>query len=100
MELRHWIGFAFLIAGISLQPIGWMFFTWVHIVSFVLILVGVALVITDRYIEYSDGGKFWGYGSTALPGDIHGYSGWDKGGRTEAWSTSQDGCGDGAGVGE
>ena len=92
MELRHWFAFPFLIAGIVLQPIGWMYYTWALVVSFVLFLIGACLVVTDRYIEYSDGGNFWGYGR-AMPADVHGHSGWDKGGRTDSWLSSQDGTG-------
>jgi len=99
MEARNWIGIIFIVAGIALQPVGWMFVFWLQILSFILIVIGVFIFVTQKYIEKKEEGEFAigkGKGS-AVPGDVHDYSGWGQGGRSESWSSSNDGGGSGGG---
>lgn len=86
MELRQWIGLAFLVPGIVLQPIGWMFLPWMGIVSVVLIVIGIGFILTDRYLAATEGDGTWPGPNRAVPGDLDGHSGWDAGGRSDAHS--------------
>ncbi len=90
MEMRNWIGIIIILAGVIIQPVGWMFHFWLQILSFVLIFIGVVIFVTQKYIEKSEEREFSsGSGNRqAMPGDIHDYSGWGEGGRSESWSSS------------
>ena len=97
MEHRNWIGLIFILAGIIIQPIGWMFMFWLQVLSFVLIFIGTLIFVTQKYIEKSEEKEF-GTGRSqgpAMPGDVHDYSGWGKGGRSESYmsDSSSDGGG-------
>ena len=90
MEPRHYIGITVLGVGVVLQPIGWMYSTIVAVASFILIAVGAVIFLTQRVLEKMEQKEF---GSTSrggpdLPGDIHGSSGWGRGGRSDAWESS------------
>ena len=50
MEARNWIGLALIAAGGVLQPIGWMYFLWVKVLSFILIFIGALFFATHKYI--------------------------------------------------
>jgi hypothetical protein len=99
MEARNWIGTALIVAGMALQPVGWMFVLWLQIVSLLLIFAGLLIFITQKYIEKSEEQEFHSSssGGTVVPSDIHDHSGWGSGGRSESWS---DGNGDGGGDGD
>jgi len=102
MEARNWIGLVFMVAGVILQPLGWMFFHPLQIVSFILIFIGAAIFITQKYIEKSEEGEFGSSsrGGTGMPGDIHDHSGWGHGGRSASWNEKSSGDGgDGGGGG-
>ena len=100
MEPRNWIGIMIVIAGVIIQPIGWMFHFWLQVASFILIFVGVLIFATQKYIQKSEEREFGSSSGSgqAMPGDIHDYSGWGEGGRSESWSSSHGG-GDGGGGG-
>ncbi|MBQ4810580.1 hypothetical protein J8M20_04500 [Pseudoalteromonas luteoviolacea] len=95
MEARNWIGLGFIIVGVVLQPVGFMFVFWIQILSFILIFLGAAIFSTQKYLdhkmekEYSSGH----HNGQKLPGDIHDYSGWGEGGRSESWQSSDGGGG-------
>ena len=96
MEFRNWIGITIIILGVALQSIGWMFYFPLQIVSFALIVVGVMVFVTNKFLDKSVENEFKSGSSSgsAMPGDVHDYSGWGKGGRSDSWSSSQDGGGD------
>ncbi len=98
MEPRNYIGLLLVLAGVVLQSIGWIYSTIVAVLSFVLIALGLAIFITQRVLEKMEDREFGhgGGGGPAVPGDIHDYSGWGKGGRSDAWQSSSGG-GDGGG---
>lgn len=93
MELRNWIGIVIILIGVVLQPVGFMFVFWVQILSFVLIAIGVIIFATQKFIEYKEEKEFNSRGSSGpgMPGDIHEYSGWGSGGRSESWSSKHGG---------
>ncbi|GAB6042880.1 hypothetical protein [Endothiovibrio diazotrophicus] len=99
MEPRNWIGIIIILTGVIVQPVGWMFAFWLQILSFILIFIGVFIFLTQKYIEKTEESEFGSGsgGSHAMPGDIHDYSGWEHGGRSESWSSDQS---DGGGGGD
>ncbi len=99
MEPRNWIGITFIIAGVVLQPIGWMYFFSIQILSFVLIAIGAFIFVTQKYLDKAaeNESRSSGGSGSGMPGDIHGHSGWDKGGRSDSWSS---GVGSDGGGGE
>ncbi len=90
MEPRNWIGITIIIAGVIIQPVGWMFAFWLQVVSFLLITVGVLIFVTQKYIQKSEEKEFSSSSANgpAMPGDIHDYSGWGEGGRSDSYSSS------------
>ncbi|MDM8564894.1 hypothetical protein QUF74_04510 [Candidatus Halobeggiatoa sp. HSG11] len=100
MELRNWIGIIIALVGAILQPIGWMYVYWIHALSFILIFVGILIFATQKYIEKSEEKEFGtGAHRDNCPrlGDVHGYSGWNDGGRIESWSSNNGGSDGGGG---
>lgn len=67
--------------------------------SIVLIFVGVMVFATQKYIDKTEEREFSSSDRSghAMPGDIHGHTGWDKGGRSESWSSNFSDGGDGGG---
>lgn len=97
MEKRNWIGLIFMLAGIIIQPVGFMYAFWLQILSFVLIFIGAFIFVTQKYIEKKEEKEFGSYGGgRSMPGDIHDNSGWGKGGRSDSYmsDSGSDGGGD------
>ena len=102
MEIRNWVGIILIVLGSSLQIYGYYSETWVRVVSFIIIVVGVMVFATQRYIASKERSEF-NFGpsrkNTSLPimGDIFNTSGNRTGGRSEdSWSGDSSG-GDGGG---
>jgi len=91
------LGFLLLLAGIILQPVGWMFHPTVTLVSAAGIICGVLMLLRGRD-PWDEVDRAYG---VPMPGDIHGYSGQMSGGRSTAWENghSSFGGGDGGGHG-
>lgn len=87
MTVRETIGLLLLVSGIAMAPLGWIVSHKLLIVSAALISVGAALFYTARMVkrdealerEASSSGSY----SPAVPTDIHNYTGWRTGGRTD-----------------
>jgi len=99
MEPRNWIGLGIIIIGVIIQPIGFMYFFWAQILSFVLIFVGFLIFGTQKYLDYKAEKEFSsGHQSgQAIPGDINDHSGWGNGGQSSSWTSSNSGGGDSCG---
>ena len=99
MEPRNWIGLGIIIIGVIIQPIGFMYFFWAQILSFVLIFIGFLIFGTQKYLDYKTEKEFSsGHQSgPAIPGDIHDHSGWGSGGQSSSWTSSNSGGGDSGG---
>jgi hypothetical protein len=54
MSARNIFGLMLLLAGVVLQPVGWMYTHWVTAVSFAAIVAGVLMLYVERRHE---GGK-------------------------------------------
>jgi hypothetical protein len=92
MRSTRIIGVALVLGGLVLLPIGWMYFRWAHVASFVAILAG-ALFFSLGEKESPEGesdGELFAKRPTGreLPTDIHGHSGWQVGGRSASWEAS------------
>jgi hypothetical protein len=99
MEARHYIGIILIGIGTLLIPIGWMFYPIVTIIGWLAFILGLIIFMTQKVIEKMEDKEFGegGKSGTAVPTDIHDYSGWGSGGRSEGWSSSQSSGNDGGG---
>jgi tellurite resistance protein TehA-like permease len=73
--------------GAALVPLGWYFSRMLWIAAFVLFIVGLILMLTDRVLksEHEIETTSSAYAPPvrpSVPGDIHNYSGWRDGGRS------------------
>lgn len=102
MEARHYVGIVIIIAGVGLQPVGWVYYYPLQILSFILIFIGVAIFATQKYLDRKDEALSNRYmPRQGMPGDIHDYSGWSNGGKSQSYQNfhSSD-SGDGGGGGD
>lgn len=89
MSARNILAMALLIAGVVLQPVGWMYASWLAVVSFAAIVAGAALLYFARgTADEGAGGTSGRPGGRDMPGDIHGHSGQLSGGRSTAWESN------------
>lgn len=93
MTLREALGLALLVIAIALVPVGWYASRMLWLLSLIGIIVGAALFYTERrlkreiQIEKESAGGGAGCGP-AVPTDIHNYTGWRSGGRSETMDDS------------
>lgn len=91
---RAWSGLALIIAGLLLLPAAWAFSRTLWLASFSLIAAGLWLFETYRIRrrsvrhEQETGGKSSVGRDT--PTDIHNYTGWKQGGRSETMDASSE----------
>ena len=98
MSARTIFGLILLLAGVVLQPVGWMYTHWLTAVSFALIVAGVLMLYVERPHEGSSTGDRTDRPTGRdMPGDVHGHSGQYSGGRSTAWESSHSSDGGGAG---
>lgn len=99
MNLREALGLALLVIAVALVPMGWYVSRMLWFLSLIGIIVGVGLFYTERrlkreaQIEKESAGGDKGCGPV-VPTDIHNYTGWRFGGRSE---TMDDSFGSGGG---
>jgi hypothetical protein len=102
MTVREVAGLLLLIVGTALVPLGWIISHKILLLVGVLVGVGAWLFYTERMLkkEKQLARENTGNGShgTPLPGDIHNYTGWRTGGRTQPIdsTSSEDSSEDGA----
>lgn len=86
---------ALIVAGLILLPTAWMFSRALWLVAGVLIFVGAFLFVTERVRKRAEQHDRETGGGGGAPGDVHNYSGWRAGGRSETMDgDSGDGGGD------
>lgn len=96
MTAREIIGLVFLIAGIAIVPLGWIVSHKILLLAGLLFGAGAWLFYTERMLKRAaqldgEGASGGNYGHP-VPGDMHNYTGWRTGGRTEPLdSTSSEG---------
>ena len=89
MSFREWLGLILTVVGLVLTPVAWAFSRPLWVLAFGLMGVGLMLFFTDRVYrrlkrssDHSSGsGNTSGH---AMPTDIHNYTGWRSGGRSES----------------
>jgi hypothetical protein len=102
MSIRELFGLALIFAGLVLTPVAWTTSRTLWLLSFLLFAVGGALFMTDRILrrmaksDRESGGRS-GPAGQPMPTDIHNYTGWRSGGRSDSMdgpSGGSDGGGD------
>lgn len=99
MSLRETLGLVLIILGLVLTPVAWMTSRSLWFLAFGLFAVGGSLFMTDRIYRRmvkSDrnagtGGR--GAAGQPMPTDIHNYTGWRSGGRSETMGDGPGGDG-------
>ena len=98
MNFREAIGFTLVCLALVVVPAAWVFSRLLWLAAFVLFVVGAGLFYTERIrkreeaIEREGGGS--GCSGPAMPTDIHNYTGWRSGGRSETMDSTDFGDGD------
>lgn len=81
MSARTIFGLMLLLAGVVLQPVGWMYAHWLTAVSFALIVAGVLMLYVERHQEGGNAGERADRpASRGMPGDVYSHSGQYSGG--------------------
>jgi len=92
MNTRETLGLVFIIVALILVPAAWAFSRLLWMLAFALLVIGSWLFYTDRLIKKEvrltrKTGKSDCSGR-AMPTDIHDYTGWGSGGRSETMDSS------------
>lgn len=98
MNVREALGLILLIASVAFVPVGWYVSRLWWLASLVGLALGIALFYTERVRKREEeiekqSARSGGSGH-AVPADIHNYTGWRSGGRSE---TLEDSFGSGSG---
>lgn len=100
MTTREFVGLVFLIGGVAVVPLGWIVSHKILLFAALFLGVGAWLFYTARMLkreeqlakESTHGGNY----GQPMPGDLHNYTGWRTGGRTQPLdSGSSEGGSDG-----
>ena len=101
MSLREAFGLALIVCGLVLTPMAWATSRTLWLLALVLFVTGAALFLTDRVRrrmekEWREGGAGRGdAGGQPMPTDVHNYTGWRSGGRSETMGSGSSGGADG-----
>jgi hypothetical protein len=87
ISVREGIGLALVVVALVLIPVAWMWSRTLWLVGLALFVVGFLLFFTSRMRDRErelekEATSGDGYGP-AVPTDIHNYTGWRHGGRSE-----------------
>jgi len=89
LRTREAIGLSLFVLSIALTPVAWATSRLLWAVCGLLFLLGAALFYTQRMVDREiasakDGGEAASrYTGPKMSGDVHNYSGWRSGGRSE-----------------
>ena len=88
MHFREWVGLILVAVGLVLMPVAWAFNRYLWLIAFGVMSIGFALFLTDRVqrrMSKSSESEGSGHGQgRPMPTDIHNYTGWRSGGRSES----------------
>lgn len=99
INTREIIGLILVAAGLILVPVAWITSRQLWVIAGLLEMIGLMVFFTDRMIKrleksgQESGGRN-SYGMP-MPADIHNYTGWRSGGRSETMDTHSSSDGDG-----
>ena len=87
MNIREALGLGVIVAGLVLVPAAWAFSRLLWALALILVFVGATLFYTERVWKREEELRREARGDedrgTAVPSDIHNYTGWQHGGRSE-----------------
>lgn len=89
LNFREGLGLALLILSAALTPVAWMTDRMLWVVAGLLAILGAVLFYSTRIVkrledDAKEGGEASGsYTGPKMSGDVHNYSGWRSGGRSE-----------------
>jgi len=97
LTLREIVGLLLIIAALVLTPVAWAFSRLLWLLAFSLFIAGIMCFYTqrmwkreeERIKKGSDDASCHERGA-AVPTDIHNYTGWGSGGRSETMDSSVD----------
>jgi len=91
LNFREAVGLLLAVAALVLVPVAWVSSRLLWLLAFVLFAAGVMLFYTERRIKREEQLEKESSGSSsAVPADIHNYTGWASGGRSETMDSSFD----------
>ena len=94
MSIREILGMALVVVALVVVPVAWIASRWLWMVSFFALVLGVSLFFSARNMRRLEESEKMGGGSsttgTPMPTDVHNYTGWRSGGRSETMD-SEDG---------
>jgi hypothetical protein len=94
VTVRETIGLLLIVAALVLVPVAWVSSRLLWALAFVLLVAGVMLFYTERVRKreealYKETGGDSCHGTgTPVPTDVHNYTGWRSGGRSETMDSS------------
>lgn len=100
MAWRELLGLALVTAGLVLTPVAWITSRILWLVAFALMVAGAYLFFSARVLRRMERDRREGTAGSAdvgrpMPTDIHNYTGWRSGGRSETMdNTGGDADGD------
>lgn len=100
MNVRETIGLLTIVVALVLTPVAWTTSRVLWLIVFLLLILGAALFasgrVTRRLMKLATEGKGTGTGAAghAMPTDVHNYTGWRSGGRSETMDSSPDSDGE------
>jgi hypothetical protein len=96
MSARETIGLGLIVIALVLTPVAWTTSRMLWILAFLTFVLGLMLFLTGRVqrrLEESSGDRCSvsdGRNSRDMPTDIHNYTGWRSGGRSETMDSSSE----------
>lgn len=101
MAFREIVGLVLIVVALVITPVAWVSSRTLWFVAFAMFFAGAWLFFSDRVLQRIDKSDRPASGDqgtgNAMPTDIHNYTGWRSGGRSEsmdAGSHGADGGGD------
>lgn len=93
MATREIFGLVLIAIALVLIPVAWVASRGLWFLAFAMFVLGVALVLTDRVTRRMAASDKEGSGNAdgsgrPMPNDIHNYTGWRSGGRSETMDNS------------
>jgi hypothetical protein len=96
MNFREAIGLLLIVGALVLVPVAWVTSRLLWLLAFLLLVTGLTLFYTERIrkreerLEKEYGGAPCHGTGAAVPTDIHNYTGWRSGGRSETSDSSSE----------
>ena len=97
MAWREFLGLVLVTVGLVITPVAWTTSRILWLVAFALMVAGAYLFFSDRVLRRMERDRREGPAGTTdvgrpMPTDIHNYTGWRSGGRSETMDNSGGGA--------